>query len=107
VPDHDRAEVAFERLRGSMLANTALDPQATGAVHFPYDFAPHPDGFGRRVYTGDVIDAHLDALVDAQQEDGGWPVNWEFWTPVVGHEWRAWMTLHRLRTLRAYGRLVA
>lgn len=26
-------------------------------------------------------------------------------TPIVTCEWRAWMTLQRLRTLRAYGRL--
>lgn len=107
VPDRDRAEAAFERLRGSILAGTALDPHATGDVHFPYDFAAHPDGFGRRIYPDDVIEAHLDALVDAQQEDGGWPVAWPFWTPVVAHEWRGWITVHRLRTLRAYGRLAA
>jgi hypothetical protein len=105
VPDRDRAAAAFDRLRGSILAHTALDPHAAGEVHFPYDFAPDPSGFGRRIYPDDVFEAHPDALVDAQRDDGGWPVNWLIWTPLVGHEWRAWMTLHRLRTLRAYGRL--
>jgi hypothetical protein len=105
VPDRDRAEAAFARLRGSILANTALDPYAVGEAHFPYDFAPSPSGFGHRIYPDDIIEPHLDALVDAQQDDGGWPVNWPIWTPLVGHEWRAWMTMHRLRTLRAYGRL--
>jgi hypothetical protein len=104
VPDRDRATAAFDRLRGSILANTALDPHATGEVHFPYDFAPEPAGFGRLIYPDDIVEGHLDALVDAQQDDGGWPVNWPIWTPIVGCAWRAWMTLHRLRTLRAYGR---
>jgi hypothetical protein len=105
VPDRDRAAAAFDRLRGSILANTALDPEASGEVHFPYDFAPRPAGFGRRIYADTTIDEHLDALVDAQGEDGGWTVNWPIWTPIAGHDWRGWMTLHRLLTLRAYGRL--
>jgi hypothetical protein len=105
VPDRDRAAAAFDRLRGSILAHTALDPHASGEVHFPYDFAPDPSGFGRRIYPDDVFDAHLDALVDEQRDDGGWTVNFLTWTPIVGHEWRAHVTLQRLRTLRAYGRL--
>jgi hypothetical protein len=105
VPDRDRAEAAFDRLRGSIKANTALDPHATGEVHFPYDFVPEPAGFGRRIYPDDVFEAHLDALVDAQREDGGWTVNFLMWTPIVSHEWRGYVTMHRLRTLRAYGRL--
>jgi hypothetical protein len=105
VPDRERAAAAFDRLRGSILANTALDPNATGEVFFPLDFAPDPAGRGRRIYPDDVIDEHLDALVEAQRDDGGWAVNWEIWTPVVGHQWRAHMTVQRLLTLRAYGRL--
>ncbi|HEX6469181.1 MAG TPA: hypothetical protein VF069_08805 [Streptosporangiaceae bacterium] len=105
MPERHRAEAAFDRLRGSFLANTALAPNATGEVHFPYDFAPHPGGFGRRVYDDATMDAHLDVLVAAQQEDGGWPVNWPIWTPVAGHDWRGWITVQRLLTLQAYGRL--
>jgi hypothetical protein len=51
-----------------------------------------------------VIEAHLDALVDAQGEDGGWPVPWPVWTPATGPEWRSWITIGALRTLRANGR---
>ncbi len=50
-------------------------------------------------------DTHLDALVAAQEEDGGWPINWQVWTPITGLEWRGWATIEALKTLQAYGRL--
>jgi hypothetical protein len=105
VPDRDRAEVAFERLRGSILTATELDPTSSGEAFFPLDFAPHPDGFGRRVFDDDVIERHLDALVEAQEEDGGWKVNFLIWTPITGHDWNAFLTIERLKTLKAYGRV--
>ncbi|GAA4230761.1 hypothetical protein GCM10022254_26350 [Actinomadura meridiana] len=103
VPDRDRAEAAFIRVRDALAA--ALDPDAEGAHHTPLDFAPTPDGYGRRLFTADTIDAHLDALVDAQDDDGGWNVAFPIWTPITRPEWRGHITVERLRTLRAYGRL--
>jgi len=106
VPDRDRAEAAFERLRKPMLQQVALDPNAPGGdVHFPLDFAPAPDGFGRRLFSDETIEEHLDALVEAQREDGGWTVNFLIWTPKTEPEWRGHVTVERLKTLRAYGRL--
>jgi hypothetical protein len=70
-----------------------------------FHFAPRPDSLARRLFTDEIIDAHLDALVAAQQEDGGWPINWQVWTPATGLEWRGWATIEALKTLRAYGRL--
>jgi hypothetical protein len=46
-----------------------------------------------------------DALVDAQQDDGGWKPNFLTWTPLVAHEWGGYLTLARLKTLKAYGRI--
>lgn len=105
VPDHDRAEAAFEKLRALVAPHVTLDPRAPGEVHLPLDFAPQPDGFGRRLFADNLIERHLDALVDAQQEDGSWNFNWQAWTPVVRHEWGGFVTVGRLKTLRAYGRL--
>ena len=105
VPDRDRAEAAFARVRDALAAPVALDPHAEGEQHFPLDFAPTPHGFGRRLFSADVIDAHLDALIDAQAADGGWDVNFLIWTPITRPEWRGHVTVERLRTLRAYGRL--
>ncbi|WP_131737782.1 hypothetical protein [Actinomadura roseirufa] len=107
VPDRDRAEAVFTRLRDALAAHVTLDPHAEGIHHFPLDFAPAPHGFGHRLFTGDVLDAHLDALIDAQGEDGGWYVNFPSWTPITKHDWAGHLTVERARTLQAYGRLKA
>jgi len=105
VPDRDRAEAAFERFAPLVMPHVALDPDARGEAHFPLDFAPSPAGYGRRLFDEDTIERHLDALVAAQREDGSWTFNWPAWTPVVQHEWSGFVTVARLLTLRAYGRL--
>ncbi|GAB3651282.1 hypothetical protein [Glycomyces tarimensis] len=105
VPDRDRAEAAFTRLGDALLATVALDPDAPGHVHSPIDIAPRPESMARRLFGDADIDRHLDAAVDAQQDDGGWAPNFEMWTPAVAHEWGGHLTLARLATLQAYGRL--
>ncbi|MEO3823688.1 hypothetical protein [Actinomadura sp. B10D3] len=99
VPDRGRAEAAFERVRDLLAAHARSDH------HGPLDFAPRPDGFGRRLLTDAAVDAALDALIDAQDDDGGWHVGFPAWTPITGPEWRGVATVESLLTLRAYGRL--
>ncbi|HEU4542128.1 MAG TPA: hypothetical protein VFR23_13455 [Jiangellaceae bacterium] len=106
VPDRERAEAAFERLAPLVKPHVTLDPEAPGEAHFPLDYAPRPDGFGRRMFDDGTIEQHLDALVNAQVEDGSWTFNWPAWTPIVRPEWNGFLTVKRLLTLRAYGRLV-
>lgn len=107
VPDRDQAERAFARTGPNILHQhlVALDPAAPGEVHTPLQFAPRPESLARRLFSDEVIDAHLDALVASQEEDGGWPINWQIWTPAAGLEWRGWATVEALKTLQAYGRL--
>jgi Prenyltransferase and squalene oxidase repeat len=107
VPDRERAERYFERIGPQMLERrlVELDPHAPGEIHGPLDYAPVPGAMARRLFADDLIATHLDALAAAQQEDGGWRVNWQIWTPAAGLEWRGWATVHALTTLRAYGRL--
>ena len=108
VADRSRAERAFERLRPLVLDSgmVAYDPHAGGEVHMPLDFAPTPDSLARRLFSTEVIDEHLDALIAAQAEkDGGWRFNWPVWTPVTEPEWRGWVTVRALKILRAYGRV--
>ncbi|HEX3212088.1 MAG TPA: hypothetical protein VH016_05935 [Actinomycetota bacterium] len=107
VPDRDRAEAAFRRIGGLTLEQglVALDPAVTGDVHTPLDFAPSPDTMARRLFTDEVIEAHLDHLLASQRDDGGWTVNFPAWTEAAGLEWRAWATVHNLVVLRAYRRL--
>jgi hypothetical protein len=107
TPDRDRAERTFARVGPKILEQglVELDPAASGEVHGPLDFAPEPGGLARRLFADDVIEAHLDALVAAQRDDGGWTFNWPVWTPVVEPEWRGAITVEMLKRLRAYRRL--
>jgi hypothetical protein len=107
VPDRARAEEVSASV-GQLLVDggvIALDPEEPGEVAMPLDFASQPSTLARRWFDDATIDAHLDALVATQQDDGGWQVEWEIWLPVVGPEWRGIQTVERLKTLQAYGRL--
>ena len=107
APDRPRAEAIAQGL-GTLVFDqslVALDPDAPGEVHTPLDFATAPDSLARRWFSDDVISAHLDALVGAQQSDGGWTFNWQMWTPITGFEWRGEVTVGYLARLDAYGRL--
>jgi hypothetical protein len=108
VPDRERAESAAERLghlvRDQGLVGGEFGGQP-GEVHSETDLAPRPDTLSRRWFTGAEMDAALDRLQAAQQDDGSWPVLWiDGPTPATAGEW-AEVTLNALQTLRAYGRL--
>jgi hypothetical protein len=107
VPDRARAEAAFRRIGELTLAQglVALDPAAQGEVHSPLEFAPSPDTMARRLFSDEVIEAHLDHVAASQRPDGGWTVNFPAWTEAAGLEWRAWATVQSPKVLRAYGRL--
>lgn len=107
APDRERAEAAFIRIAGIVQQQgfIALDPHTSGEVHFPLTFAPSPKSLGRRLFSDDVIETHVDALVRQQQPDGGWTVNWMIWTPITEHEWRGIRTVEVLHTLKNYGRV--
>jgi hypothetical protein len=107
VPDRNRAEEALRHMRQTIFEQklVALDPAASGEAHTPLQFAPRPESLARQLFADEIIDTHLDALVAAQEQDGGWPINWQVWTPITGLEWRGWATIEALKTLQAYGRL--
>jgi hypothetical protein len=107
APDRARAQQAFARVGPMVLEQglVALDPAAPGEVHTPLNFAPRPDRLARKLFSDDVIEAHLDALAAAQRPDGGWMFNWQDWNAAATLEWRAWITIDALKTLRAYGRI--
>jgi hypothetical protein len=83
----------------------ALEPDATGYVHMPLEWAPTPDSPCRALFSDPVIGRHLAALAAAQKEDGGWPISWDPISRAVELEWRGIRTIEALRTLRAYGRI--
>lgn len=107
VPDRPRAERANESV-GRLLVDSGLltlDPDASGEVHGPLDFAPLPDSMVRSVLDDEVVQLHLDRLAAAQRDDGGWTFNWPVWSAAAEADWRGWVTVDALYVLRANGRL--
>jgi len=106
LPDVGRAEALLPDVERALpdLALFNLEP-ATDYGLTPLHFATSPASRWRRLFADDVIDRHLDALANAQDDDGGWPISWETVGPAARQEWRGIETVRALRTLRAYGRL--
>ncbi|GLZ43020.1 hypothetical protein [Actinokineospora sp. NBRC 105648] len=114
APDRARAEAAATKV-GELVRTAGLvrigDAGATpegynaAELHTPHEYAATPDSLARHWFTDEELGTSLDALVDAQGEDGGWRVRWTIWTPATEFEWAGWMTVQALTTLRAYGRL--
>lgn len=106
TPDQARARPLKDAIlhRVAQPGVVAMDPDATGYVQKPLDFAPRPDSPLRPVFTDADMALHLDHLAARQQDDGGWPITWDAISPGVELEWRGRRTLDALLTLRAYGR---
>jgi len=107
TPDRARAERIRPALDEWLSQSGAIekDPHATGYVHKVLDWAPAADSYARRFVTDEEVKRHLQALLDEQQDDGGWPISFEAVSPAGLQEWRGWLTVDRLRTLRSYGAL--
>ena len=107
VPDRERAREVFGRVGPLILERNmvALDPEAPGEVHGVLSFAPEPDSLARVLFDDATIQAHLDHLAQSQKDDGGWTFNWPAWSPAAELDWRGFLTVDALRSLRANGRL--
>ena len=105
-PDRAWAEAEYDKL-GERLTDLALFQPMPDAGYglTPLQFAPSPHSPRRRFFASVSIDAHLDALERAQQDDGGWPITWQPPGPTALANWRGVVTLDALRVLRAYGRI--
>lgn len=107
VGDRERAGTTAARLRGHLpsVRLLKLDPDATGYGLTPLQYAPRPDSPWRALFDDDVIEAHLDRLAGAQQDDGGWPITWQPPSQASTQAWRGIETLRAVRVLVDYGRL--
>lgn len=107
VPDRARADAEIDVLADRMPDDGILRVEAgvEGETLSALEVAPRPDHAGVRLFPRPLIDALLDELDGAQEDDGGWTFSWPAWNPAAAFEWRGVVTLQALTTLRAYGRL--
>ena len=105
--DRARAGRELDRIGARLFAAklVELDPDASGYVKKPLDWAPTPTNWCRPLFSDDVMAAHLDALEARQQPDGGWSISWPPVSPLCELEWRGAVTVDTLKTLRAFGRI--
>ncbi len=99
----------------ALLARLGEHIPAGGLVHVgggledefmrPLDFAPFPDRPARRLFAPVVISAELERLVDQQQDDGGWPVDFANYSPAAALEWRGHMTMRAVSVLKRNSRI--
>jgi hypothetical protein len=66
----------------------------------PLDFAPVPDRPVRARFDPQAISAELHRLIDQQQDDGGWPVDFGNYSPAAALEWRGYMTVRAVSILK-------
>jgi hypothetical protein len=52
-----------------------------------------------------VIAADLQRLVDQQQDDGGWAVDFASYSPAAALEWRGYMTVRAIAILQRNHRI--
>jgi hypothetical protein len=104
LPQTDEVRALFSKLsdelRQARFFCREAPPQTYGLT--PLDFAPVPDSYCRKLFPDDLIEEHLKALDDEQEEDGGWPISWEPPGGTARREWRAYRTLKALITLESY-----
>ncbi len=105
TPEQEKASVYWPVVNEWLKRPETIErnPEAEGYVQKVLDWAPHPDSYPRRFLSDDDIQQHLQALVRLQKDDGGWPINWSPLSPGTELEWRGWITVNRLLTLRSYG----
>jgi hypothetical protein len=106
---HDREPAApalLERLAEYIPGDGRL--RVTGGLPdetlWPLDLAPEPGRPARSLLDEDVVAADLDRLAAEQEEDGGWSVDFQSYSPAAALEWRGYATVRALSVLRANGR---
>jgi hypothetical protein len=67
----------------------------------PVDLAPEPGRPARTLLDEDAVVADLDRLAAEQDEDGGWSVDFQSYSPAAALEWRGYATVRALSILRA------
>jgi hypothetical protein len=66
----------------------------------PLDLAPEPGRPARTIVDETVVAADLERLAGEQEEDGGWSVDFQSYSPAAALEWRGYATVRALTILR-------
>jgi len=107
VAASDEPRALLDRLAPLIPADGLLHVAGGAEDEFmrPLDFAPFPGGPARDLFAPAVVEAELDRLAAGQQDDGGWTVDFDSYSPAAALEWRGHRTVNALVLLRANGRL--
>jgi hypothetical protein len=99
---HPEADRLLNRLGKHIPASGLVHVSAGLEDEFmrPLDFAPIPDRPVRELFSADVIASELEGLMDQQQDDGGWRVDFANYSPAAALEWRGHMTVRALSILK-------
>jgi hypothetical protein len=93
---------------GRFVPDTGLVPVeggSEGETMRALDFASVPGSPASALLHADVIAAELDELAANQQDDGGWTVDFASYSPAAALEWRGYMTVDAVLTLKRAGRV--
>jgi hypothetical protein len=71
----------------------------------PLDLAPEPGRPARTILNESAVAADLERLAGEQEEDGGWSVDFQSYSPAATLEWHGYVTVSALSVLGANGRL--
>jgi hypothetical protein len=96
------ADDLIDRL-GRVIPASGLLPVRGGAedeMMRPLDFAPYPDRPVRRLFSPETVADDLQRLAGAQQDDGGWTVDFQSYSPAATLEWRGYMTVRAVSILQ-------
>ena len=69
-------------------------------VLWPLDLAPEPGRPARTILDEATVTADLKRLAGEQNEDGGWSVDFQSYSPAAALEWRGYATVRALSVLR-------
>jgi hypothetical protein len=72
---------------------------AEGETMRALDFAPSPGGPARSLFAPEVIENELGILASEQQDDGGWRVDFQNYSPAADLEWRGYATVRAIALL--------
>lgn len=74
---------------------------AEGECLRPLDLAPRPGGAARSLLAPEVVAADVARLAAGQGDDGGWPLEWNAYSPAAELEWRGHLTVNAIDLLQA------